>query len=214
MEFSGIDWGQVLGYVAGALVFAAFGMKTMIPLRITAIASNVAFLAYALIEGLTPILVLHGLLLPLNIFRMVELVLLLRRVRLAKRNGFDVMTVLPFVEPIELKDRDVLLRKGDTADCMYIVLDGEVEVVDYGIRLGIHDIVGETGLFASDRKRTATVRACGPVRLGRICQDDVERLYFLKPEFGHALIHLIGRRLTENLQTAALPQPSFLAGSV
>jgi hypothetical protein len=36
----------------------------MVPLRVVAIASNIAFITYAWFDGLMPILVLHGALLP------------------------------------------------------------------------------------------------------------------------------------------------------
>jgi hypothetical protein len=67
---SGAD---LFGYVASILVFGTFYMKRMMPLRVTAIASNLAFISYAWAYGLTPILLLHGALLPLNILRLVEL---------------------------------------------------------------------------------------------------------------------------------------------
>ena len=37
---------ELVGYLASALVFATFYMKTMMPLRAVAIASNVAFISY------------------------------------------------------------------------------------------------------------------------------------------------------------------------
>jgi len=64
---------DLFGYVASILVFGTFYMKRMMPLRLTAIASNLAFISYAWAYGLTPILLLHGALLPLNIIRLVEL---------------------------------------------------------------------------------------------------------------------------------------------
>ncbi len=63
--------GQI-GFLASALVLAAFGMKDMVNLRIVAICSNFAFIAYALLLHLLPILVLHVILLPLNSWRLVE----------------------------------------------------------------------------------------------------------------------------------------------
>lgn len=60
------------GYLASFLVFATFYMQKTIPLRIAAIASNVAFIIYACSSSLTPILVLHSALLPLNLFRLAE----------------------------------------------------------------------------------------------------------------------------------------------
>ena len=64
---------HALGYLASGLVLLTFGMRTMLPMRVAAIASNLAFIAYGLSLGLTPIWVLHGILLPLNAWRLLEL---------------------------------------------------------------------------------------------------------------------------------------------
>ena len=61
-----------IGFIASALVLAAFGMKDMVNLRIVAICSNVAFIAYALVLDLPPILMLHVMLLPLNGWRLAQ----------------------------------------------------------------------------------------------------------------------------------------------
>jgi CRP/FNR family transcriptional regulator, cyclic AMP receptor protein len=61
-----------IGFLASALVLATFAMKDMINLRIVAICSNVAFIAYALVLHLVPILVLHIILLPLNGWRLAQ----------------------------------------------------------------------------------------------------------------------------------------------
>ncbi len=73
-------WLVVAGWLASALVFTTFFMRTMIPLRLVAIASNVAFMAYAVLGlrygvfgRLYPILVLHASLLPLNVLRLRQL---------------------------------------------------------------------------------------------------------------------------------------------
>lgn len=63
---------DLFGYAASTLVFGTFYMKRMLPLRLTAIASNIAFIGYAWANGLTPILVLHATLLPLNLLRLAE----------------------------------------------------------------------------------------------------------------------------------------------
>jgi hypothetical protein len=59
------------GYVAASLVFLTFYMKGMIPLRVVALCSNVAFLIYAFGVHLAPIAVLHGALIPVNIVRLI-----------------------------------------------------------------------------------------------------------------------------------------------
>jgi hypothetical protein len=63
---------DICGYVASGLVLAAFYMKDMLPLRMVALASNLAFIAYGLALHLTPIWLLHALLVPLNAFRLVQ----------------------------------------------------------------------------------------------------------------------------------------------
>jgi hypothetical protein len=74
---------DVCGYIASGLVLAAFYMKDMIPLRIVALASNLAFIGYGLALELTPIWLLHALLVPLNGYRLVEAA----RLRSAMRRG-------------------------------------------------------------------------------------------------------------------------------
>ncbi len=63
---------EPLGYLASLLVLATFCMRGMVALRVVAIASNVAFIGYAALAGIDPVLMLHALLLPMNAFRLAE----------------------------------------------------------------------------------------------------------------------------------------------
>jgi len=63
---------NVIGYVASTLVLTAFGMKSIIPLRVVAMCSNLVFIIYGLGLGLTPIWSLHAALLPMNAWRLIE----------------------------------------------------------------------------------------------------------------------------------------------
>ena len=63
---------DALGYVAASLVLTTFCAKSMVLLRVLAIASNLAFIAYGDCAGLWPILCLHTLMLPLNSVRLCE----------------------------------------------------------------------------------------------------------------------------------------------
>jgi len=78
---------DALGYLAAGIVFLTFCMKTMLTLRVIAIVSNIAFIAYALAAGLTPILVLHGALLPMNVARLVQMQIHVRRASAAAQPG-------------------------------------------------------------------------------------------------------------------------------
>ena len=54
------------------LVLLTFYMKEMVPLRAAALCSNVAFLIYGGLLHLTPIVLLHGALIPINVCRLVS----------------------------------------------------------------------------------------------------------------------------------------------
>src|SRR5262249_53380492 len=62
-------WNAV-GFLAGGLVVTAFCMRDIVHLRIVAVASNVAFLAYGVALGLMPVWLLHLVLLPVNLVRL------------------------------------------------------------------------------------------------------------------------------------------------
>jgi CRP/FNR family transcriptional regulator, cyclic AMP receptor protein len=66
---TGVD---VLGYAAALLVLATFCVRSMVWLRMLAIASNVAFISYAVLAQIHPVLALHALLLPMNAWRLAE----------------------------------------------------------------------------------------------------------------------------------------------
>jgi hypothetical protein len=58
------------GYLASGLVVMAFCMKDIIPLRVVALISNIAFLIYRIALGLAPVWLLHAILLPINGWRL------------------------------------------------------------------------------------------------------------------------------------------------
>jgi hypothetical protein len=62
-------WNAV-GFLAAGLVITAFCMRDILHLRIVAVASNVAFLAYGVALGLMPVWLLHLVLLPVNLVRL------------------------------------------------------------------------------------------------------------------------------------------------
>ena len=60
------------GYLASALVLLTFSLRSMPALRAAAIASNLAFIAYGAMAQVPPVLLLHVVLLPLNLWRLRE----------------------------------------------------------------------------------------------------------------------------------------------
>lgn len=64
---------EPLGYLASLLVLATFWMQGMVALRATAILSNLAFIAYGGFAHIEPVLLLHLILLPTNLYRLAQL---------------------------------------------------------------------------------------------------------------------------------------------
>lgn len=87
---------DLTGYATAACVFLTFYMKTMLPLRVAGIASNVLFIAYGYAELAYPVLILHLVLLPLNLARLRQIRTFIRNVEEATRNDLSMDWVKPF----------------------------------------------------------------------------------------------------------------------
>jgi CRP/FNR family transcriptional regulator, cyclic AMP receptor protein len=190
-------WIVVAAWVASILVFCAFFMKTMIPLRIIAIASNAAFIAYALLGlhygvfgRVYPILVLHACLLPLNVRRLHQLRRLVTAVREA--SDADVLEALvPYMKSEQHAKGEVLFKAGDPPDKLYLIQSGRVVFPELDKRLSAGELFGEVGLFAPQKVRTVTAICADDCRLATITGDKVLELCYQNPSFGLFLIRLV-----------------------
>jgi hypothetical protein len=68
-----VSWTDRLGVVACGAIIAAFCMTSITALRLSAIASNVLFIAYGICGQFYPILLLHVVLLPINLVKLAGL---------------------------------------------------------------------------------------------------------------------------------------------
>jgi hypothetical protein len=157
-------WVDMVGWAASATVLATFCMNTMIPLRVLAIISNVLFLAYGAIANIFPVLVLHAILLPVNVVRLVQVRKLVQGMQVAENADLSIPSLLPFMSRRKLKVGDVLVRKGDEADGMFYLVRGNVKIQEIEKVVGPGTLVGEIGVLAHNRARMATI----------ICNTDCE----------------------------------------
>jgi uncharacterized delta-60 repeat protein len=67
-----MSYPDVLGWLAAALMVATFGCREARAMRPLAVATNLAFIGYGLAASLVPVLTLHLLLLPINLWRCAE----------------------------------------------------------------------------------------------------------------------------------------------
>jgi hypothetical protein len=120
-----------------------------------------------------------------------------------------------------------VFREGDVGDALYIVQEGEVELVAASappgrprIVLGPGEFFGEASVLEG-RPRGATARAVSACRLLRIDGHTLDALVRLHPEVGLHMIRRLSRRLSAAYAAAAAPAPapsaeppSFLTAAV
>jgi CRP/FNR family transcriptional regulator, cyclic AMP receptor protein len=198
------NWVAAIGYVGSILMFLTFFMKTMIPLRMTAIAANCVMITFTALVGKSalPILILQTCLLPLNIVRFIQMKRLITRVKAAARGDFKIEPLLPFMKHETRKDGDVLFKAGDRGDRMYFLQHGRVRLREIDKVLKDGDVFGEIGLLSADKERTATAMCEGECDLYSVTQDVVLQLFYQKPEFSFFLVRLVTKRLLDNLEDA------------
>jgi CRP/FNR family transcriptional regulator, cyclic AMP receptor protein len=193
-----MSWLNLLGYAASAAVLATFCMSTMIPLRVMALASNVLFMAYGYVDHLLPVLLLHAFLFPVNAHRLVEFHRLIRDMRKTRRADLSIQTLLPYMTRRKFAAGETLVRKGENADRLYYLADGELEVAEFKKVLNSGAVVGEIGVFAPNHQRTATIICRTDCRVFELTESNAKQLYFQDRSFGFAVLQLIISRLIEN----------------
>ena len=207
---------QSIGYIAALLVLISFWMKTMIPLRVVGIASNVVFIVYGYLGAVYPPLVLHLVLLPLNVARLREMVLLTRQVKQAAKGDLSMEWVKPFSSTRHVKAGTVLFAKGEIAEEMFFVVSGRYRLVESSSEVAPGTMIGELGLLAPDKARTQTFQCVEAGDVLRISYDQVKQLYYQNPQFGFYFLQLASKRLFENiaaLESQLGARPAALAAA-
>ena len=209
---------------AGSLVLVSSFVKTMIPLRWLAIGSNFGFIAYGAFHPSMPMLLLHSMLVPINLYRLAEMVRLTRHVRAAEASDNLLgIWLRPYMRSATLTDGALLFRKGDIGDRIYLLVGGLIEMGEIGVIVKAGDIFGEIAVFAPDRQRRATARCIGQCTVLSIDENTFKQLCYQNPAFGFKLIGLIAARLSADLRKSresagnpdsAVPSCKNLGGAV
>jgi CRP-like cAMP-binding protein len=127
----------------------------------------------------------------------VERVALLRRVEMFARTPTRVLAGLAHVlQEVEYAAGTVLMRAGATEDWLFVLVDGEVEVVkaDRVLSLTAPTVVGEMAVLDPE-PRSATVRAATAVTGFRLGKADFEEAVRRSPDIALGVIVELVRRL-------------------
>jgi CRP-like cAMP-binding protein len=132
----------------------------------------------------------------------------LRKVPLLSGLGTSELKLLAFTSQLLcFSPGDILMQRGDPADCAYVILEGEVEVLGVtsagefvvGV-MGANTIVGEIGVL-NEAPRSATVRAKGRVQVLRISSEVFLRLASERPDRALHVMRELSEIITHNLHS-------------
>ncbi len=187
--------------LAGLLVIVSAFVRTMIPLRWLAVGSNVGFIIYGLVHPSLLMVALHSVLLPVNLWRVRQMVQLTRRVS-ASTAGPEQMQIWlrPYMRSKRHATGDVLFARGAPADRLYFLAEGSVELPEVGRRLQAGQMFGEIAFFAPDRQRSSSARCTSDCTVLSIDEDTFKQLVYQNPDFGLAVVRLIAGRLSQDVQ--------------
>ena len=101
------------------------------------------------------------------------------------------------------EDGDVIVRQGDVGDCLYVIQEGQVEILleedgkEVRLRMaGKGEIIGEIAVFERVA-RSATVRAIGKVRALTVDKKNFLRRIQEDPTLAFRLVQIMSRRVRE-----------------
>jgi len=199
IALANINFANTLALIGAVLYVATLMVRTMVPLRILGILSIVFFIGYGALAGAVATFLLYLLSLPINIIRLRQMLNLVRRARVSAQGDLSMDWLRPYMTPRKYKKGDVLFRKGDVANEMFLIVTGNFLVKEIGVELPPGRIMGEIGFIAPKNRRTQTVQSLENGEVLTISYDKLLELYFQNPEFGYYFLRLTTERLMQNV---------------
>jgi hypothetical protein len=203
---------QLLGLVAAALatglvIVSAF-VRTMIPLRWLAVGSNIGFIVYGLVHPSPTLLALHAVLLPVNLWRVRQMVQLTRRVSAVTSDPQQLeLWLRPYMRSRQVRAGSEIFAGGARADRLYFIVAGQVELPEVRRTLVSGEMFGEIAFFAPDRRRSSSARCVSDCTLMSIDETTFKQLVYQNPDFGLAVVQLIAARLTQDIERLRMDRP-------
>ncbi len=193
-----LSFASALAVLGGIFFVATLLMRTMVPLRISAIISNVCFVGYSILANSISTLLLYILLAFINFVRLYQMLKLVKKARISAQGDLSMEWLKPFMHRRNYRKGDVLFLKGDPANEMFFTASGKYLVKEIGIELPAGRIVGELGFLSPNNLRTQTVECIESGEVLTITYDKLLEIYFQNPEFGYYFLRLSADRLLQN----------------
>jgi hypothetical protein len=186
--------------LVGAIFFVATLLThTMVPLRIANLIGCAFFAGFGALAGDVKTLLLYLLMVPINGIRLRQMLTLVKKARDATQGDTSMEWLKPFMTDRKYRKGDVLFRKGDTANEMFLTVTGKFLVTEIGVSLPPGRLMGELGFLSPNNRRTATVECTEDGHVLTITYDKLLEIYFQNPQFGYYFLVLTSQRLLENI---------------
>lgn len=194
--------------VAALLVIVSAFVRTMIPLRWLAVASNFGFILYGLLYPAPLMVALHAVLLPVNLWRVWQMIGLTRRVSAAADARQMELWLRPYMRSRRYRAGEPVFASGDVADRLYFVAEGQVQLPEVGSTVQAGQLFGEIAFFAPGRQRSSSARCLSDCTLLSIDETTFRELVYQNPDFGLEVVRLIAGRLSEDVRRLQSRQPA------
>jgi hypothetical protein len=188
--------GQTL---ASVFVVATYSTKTMVPLRIFGILTNLILIVSSIGSHQFGTMLLHMFLLPLNSYRLYQMLILIKGVKSSLNQDLNMDWLKPFMTKSQCKKGDILFAKNAIADAMYYTVSGRYRLTELGIDIGPGQLIGELGMLAPSNRRTASFECIEDGILLSVTYSQVEELYYQNPSFGFYFLRISTARLFDNI---------------
>ena len=193
--------GTVGTLFASVFVVATTTMRTMIPLRVFAILTNIILIATAIPIHNYLVILLQALVLVLNSYRLHQMLQLVRDVKRSVNSDLSMDWLKPFMTERKCNAGEILFYKDEKADDMLYIVSGRFRLVESGIELPVGAIVGELGMLSPQKARTQTLECIESGLILSVSYNKVEELYVQNPAFGFYFLRLASARLFQNIGT-------------
>jgi CRP-like cAMP-binding protein len=135
---------------------------------------------------------------PINAYRLRQMLNLVRMARGATQGDTSMEWLKPFMSERKYRKGDVLFKKDDAAQEMFLTVTGKFLVREIKVELPPGRLMGELGFLSPDNKRTATVECLEDGHVLTITYEKLLEIYFQNPQFGYYFLVLTSQRLLEN----------------
>jgi len=184
---------------ASVFVVATISMRTMSPLRVFAILTNIVLISTAIPSHNYLVIVVQSVVLVLNSYRLHQMLQLIRDVKKSVNSDLSMEWLKPFMTERKCVAGEVLFYKDEKAEEMLYIVSGRFKLVESGIELPVGAIVGELGMLSPSNVRTQTLECVEAGMILSVSYSKVEELYVQNPAFGFYFLRLASARLFENI---------------